>query len=455
MADKENTQWSNPDPIGFKSTDSPYRGTDDFSDSLQGYLRKISALPPLPEAEQKLLLAEIGNTLGELRRIFSNFPFIIRDTLDFLRLQISSQRSLRDFFVLSSCRDEKDAGNGKNTPSEKIITKWMTRCQRAMDDLASAIGNREAEEVVRKKRQRLSNAFCELEISGDRVEYYYEFLKNSRSGAGSGAMDPVPPPGPEEQSLLFEKLDEKWNDLMGLKDRMIESNLRLVIRIAQNYRHRGVPFNDLIQEGNLGLMRALIKFDARLGNRFSTYASWWIRHNIARSIAEQSRVIRIPMHMFATLNAINHAEELFVLEHDREPEPEELSALLNISIPRLNAIKKMARQTISLQSPVSGKGEGASLEDFIAETRNADPTAKYARQIAYAQLEKMLEKLSERDRRIITMRFGLSDQPRLTAMEVGRRMNLSRERIRQIELNVMNFLRHESKLHLDDCNQSE
>ncbi len=465
MAESENINWKISGSVKSINSDSSFRGADDFSDSLHGYLRKISTLPPLPEEEQSLLVAEIGNRFDSLRKTLAHFPFIIQDVLTHLREQLEKEKNIHDFFVISSLRRDKDKDESLTASQiDEKINNWIAECSKALEELGNKVKNNASSPEIQQARDMLAQSFNTLDIAGERVEYYCAALKDHyRIGnAGSNKNEPenssscfVPPPDENRVNDLLKQLNSDYDTLMELKDRMIESNLRLVIRIAQSYRHRGVPFNDLIQEGNLGLMRALVKFDAKLGNRFSTYASWWIRHNISRSIAEQARVIRVPMHMFATINAINRAEEQFVLEHEREPEPEELAEILSMSLPKLNAIRKMARQTISLQSPIAGRGEGASLEDFIAETRNADPTENFAKRIAYSQLEKMLDKLSERDRQIIIMRFGLFNQPQLTAMEVGRRMNLSRERIRQIELNVMTILRNESKFHLDDCIQND
>ena len=222
---------------------------------------------------------------------------------------------------------------------------------------------------------------------------------------------------------------------------MVEGNLRLVVRIVNQYSYRRISIPDLIQEGNIGLMRSLEKFDFQLGHKFSTYAGWWIRQSIGRALAEQFRIIRIPVHMIATIAAINRAEQRFILEHDRVPEVEEIAAMLEMPTPRVSAIRKMARQTISLQSPLSVDDSGASLEDVLPDEQAQEPGRELAQETTIRQLQKLLDQLNGREREILIMRFGLMGERVRTLQEISDHFHISRERVRQLELQTLNKLR--------------
>ena len=196
-----------------------------------------------------------------------------------------------------------------------------------------------------------------------------------------------------------------------------------------------------MQEGNIGLMRSLEKFDFNLNHKFSTYASWWIRQSIGKAIAEQFRVIRIPAHMVSTIAAINRVEQRFILEHDRMPEVDEIASVLEMPPARVSAIRKMARQTISLQSPLSVDDNGSSLEDVLPDEQVIDPAKNVSDETVKRQLEKLLAALSERERTILTMRFGLLGENVRTLQEISEHFNISRERVRQLEMQTLNKLR--------------
>ena len=238
---------------------------------------------------------------------------------------------------------------------------------------------------------------------------------------------------------------------------MAEYNLRLVISIAGKYRECNVPLNDIIQEGNLGLMVAVQRFDVKLGNRFSTYAGWWIKHYILRAVSEQSRVIRLPLHMIQLIQNMNRAEQRFLQNEGREPENHELAALLEMPVARISAVRKMASQSLSLQAPLSPDDEGGSLEDLIAPEEKSEPWRNFAKKILFDKLYEMVNTLPERERQIIIYRFGLYGEPALPLCDISTRLKLSRERVRQLENKVMALLRSKEYLkfidglsHLDD-----
>lgn len=323
---------------------------------------------------------------------------------------------------------------------KKIYGEFMYK-QKIIDDFASTV------DVKMKELRELHAALKDVtrdnkEISNKINDYCHRAWHSS-----------------EQFVEAHRSLKQAIRDARRAKDEMVEANLRLVISIAKKYTNRGLSFLDLIQEGNIGLMKAVEKFEYKRGYKFSTYATWWIRQAITRSIADQARTIRIPVHMIETINRLMSVQKQLLQEYGREPTPEEISEEINMPVERVRQVLSMAQQPISLNAPV-GESDGTPLEVLISDPGATDPTEGVAGAILKEKIIEVLQTLTEREREVLELRFGLKDGNPRTLEEVGKQFNVTRERIRQIEAKALRKMRHPTRLkhlegHIDMSHQEE
>ena len=248
----------------------------------------------------------------------------------------------------------------------------------------------------------------------------------------------------DEEIEIAKKMLEGGPDAEAAKKKLAEANLRLVVSIAKRYVGRGMLFLDLIQEGNLGLIKAVEKFDYTKGFKFSTYATWWIRQAITRAIADQARTIRIPVHMVETINKLIRVSRQLLQEKGREPQPEEIAEAMGISVEKVREIIKIAQEPVSLETPI-GEEEDSHLGDFIQDDDAPPPAEAASFTLMKEQLMSVLDTLTPREKKVLSLRFGLEDGRQRTLEEVGQQFNVTRERIRQIEAKALRKLRHPSR----------